>query len=79
MRVIAGEFRSRRLKSIPGDATRPTPDRLRETLFDILAPRIEGRAFSWTLTRARGRWASKRSAATPYPRGETGRQCAQLL
>ncbi len=42
LRVIAGEFRSRRLKSIPGDATRPTPDRMRETLFDILAPCIEG-------------------------------------
>jgi 16S rRNA (guanine966-N2)-methyltransferase len=45
MRVIAGEFRSRRLKSIPGAATRPTPDRLRETLFDILASRIQGAAF----------------------------------
>jgi 16S rRNA (guanine(966)-N(2))-methyltransferase RsmD len=45
MRVIAGEFRSRRLKSIPGEATRPTPDRLRETLFDILQPRIEGARF----------------------------------
>jgi 16S rRNA (guanine(966)-N(2))-methyltransferase RsmD len=45
MRVIAGEFRSRRLKSIPGDATRPTPDRLRETLFDILQQRIEGAVF----------------------------------
>jgi 16S rRNA (guanine(966)-N(2))-methyltransferase RsmD len=45
MRVIAGEFRSRVLKSIPGDGTRPTPDRLRETLFDILAPRIEGVVF----------------------------------
>jgi 16S rRNA (guanine(966)-N(2))-methyltransferase RsmD len=45
MRVIAGEFRSRRLKSIPGDATRPTPDRLRETLFNILAPRINGTVF----------------------------------
>ena len=45
MRVIAGEFRSRRLKSIPGANTRPTPDRLRETLFDILAPRIEGATF----------------------------------
>jgi 16S rRNA (guanine(966)-N(2))-methyltransferase RsmD len=45
MRVIAGEFRSRRLKSIPGAATRPTPGRLRETLFDILAPRIPGSAF----------------------------------
>jgi 16S rRNA (guanine966-N2)-methyltransferase len=45
MRVIAGEFRSRILKSIPGDGTRPTPDRLRETLFDILGPRIEGAVF----------------------------------
>lgn len=45
MRVIAGQFRSRLLKSTPGAATRPTPDRLRETLFDILAPRIEGAIF----------------------------------
>jgi 16S rRNA (guanine(966)-N(2))-methyltransferase RsmD len=45
MRVIGGEFRSRRLKSIPGDDTRPTPDRLRETLFDILGPRVEGVTF----------------------------------
>ena len=45
MRVIAGEFRSRRLKSIPGLATRPTPDRLRETLFDILGTRVEGTIF----------------------------------
>jgi 16S rRNA (guanine(966)-N(2))-methyltransferase RsmD len=46
MRVIAGEFRSRKLKSIPGLATRPTPDRLRETLFNILAPRLEGAVFA---------------------------------
>lgn len=45
MRVIAGEFRSRRLKSLPGLATRPTPDRLREALFNILAPRIEDELF----------------------------------
>ena len=45
MRVIAGEFRSRRLKSIPGLATRPTPDRLRQTLFDILGSRVEGAVF----------------------------------
>ncbi len=45
MRVIAGEFRSRKLLSIPGESTRPTSDRLRETLFDILAPRIEGVTF----------------------------------
>src|ERR1700738_3139604 len=45
MRVIAGEFRSRRLKTIPGLETRPTPDRLRESLFDVLAPRIQDCVF----------------------------------
>jgi 16S rRNA (guanine(966)-N(2))-methyltransferase RsmD len=45
MRIIAGEFRSRRLKSIPGAVTRPTPDRLRETLFDILQTRIHAATF----------------------------------
>jgi 16S rRNA (guanine(966)-N(2))-methyltransferase RsmD len=45
MRVIGGELRSRRLKTLPGLHTRPTPDRLRETLFDIIAPRIEGTLF----------------------------------
>jgi 16S rRNA (guanine(966)-N(2))-methyltransferase RsmD len=40
MRVIGGEFRGRRLKTLPGMALRPTPDRLRESLFNILAPRI---------------------------------------
>lgn len=45
MRVIGGEFRSRRLKTLPGLGLRPTPDRLRETLFDVLAPRIAGAVF----------------------------------
>lgn len=36
MRVIAGKFRSRRLQSVPGMEVRPTADRLRETLFNIL-------------------------------------------
>lgn len=45
MRVIAGEFRSRKLKTLPGLETRPTPDRLRETLFNILALRIEDAIF----------------------------------
>ena len=40
MRVIAGEFRGRVLKSPPGNRTRPTSDRLRESLFNILTPRI---------------------------------------
>ena len=45
MRVIAGEFRSRRLLSLPGLDTRPTPDRLRESLFNILALEVQGRVF----------------------------------
>jgi 16S rRNA (guanine966-N2)-methyltransferase len=45
MRVIAGKYRSRVLKPFPGLTVRPTPDRLRETLFNILAPDIEGRTF----------------------------------
>ncbi len=45
MRIIAGHFRSRKLKSVPGLAVRPTPDRLRETLFSILMPRIDGATF----------------------------------
>ena len=45
MRIIAGNFRSRTLAAPPGLATRPTSDRLRETLFNVLAPRIEGAFF----------------------------------
>jgi len=41
MRVISGLYRGRILKSPPDNKTRPTSDRLRETLFNILAPRIE--------------------------------------
>ena len=41
MRIIAGRYRGRVLKSPPSMQVRPTSDRLRETLFNILAPRIE--------------------------------------
>lgn len=45
MRVIAGHYRSRILQAPRGLETRPTSDRLRETLFNVLAPRIEGAVF----------------------------------
>jgi 16S rRNA (guanine(966)-N(2))-methyltransferase RsmD len=45
MRIIAGSLRSRSLEAPPGLATRPTSDRLRETLFNVLAPRIKGAVF----------------------------------
>lgn len=41
MRIIAGEFRSRVLKTLEGDNTRPTTDRLREALFSRLGPYFE--------------------------------------
>ncbi len=45
MRVIGGEFRSRVLRTLPDLTVRPTPDRLRETLFNILADVIVGTVF----------------------------------
>ena len=45
MRVIGGEFRSRRIETMPGLDVRPTPDKLRETLFDILGPSIRETVF----------------------------------
>jgi 16S rRNA (guanine966-N2)-methyltransferase len=45
MRVIAGTYRSRQLIAPRGLQTRPTSDRLRERLFDILSPRVSGCRF----------------------------------
>ena len=42
MRVIAGSLKGRRLKAPDWDGLRPTSDKLRETLFNILQGRIEG-------------------------------------
>jgi 16S rRNA (guanine(966)-N(2))-methyltransferase RsmD len=46
MRVIAGKFRSQPLDSPKGRSTRPTSDRLRETLFNIIAPHIQDAVFA---------------------------------
>ena len=45
MRVISGEFRSRQLTAPAGTQTRPTPDRLRESLFSALGDRVGGCTF----------------------------------
>src|SRR5580693_6481863 len=65
MRVIAGTYRSRALQAPRGTATRPTSDRLRETLFNILQPRIEGSRFAdlYAGTGAVGIEAISRAAA----------------
>ncbi len=46
MRVIAGHYRSRLLVTSRGHATRPTSDRLRETLFNVLGPRVQDARFA---------------------------------
>src|SRR5437764_7889785 len=45
MRVIAGKYRSRKLQGAGALAIRPTSDRLRETLFNVLAPQIADSVF----------------------------------
>src|SRR3954451_11435871 len=42
MRIIGGEFRSRILLAPKTDATRPITDRVKQSLFDVLSPRLEG-------------------------------------
>ncbi|UYN89516.1 MAG: 16S rRNA (guanine(966)-N(2))-methyltransferase RsmD [Anaerolineales bacterium] len=44
-RIIAGTARGLRLKSVPGDGTRPITDRAKESLFNILRPSLPGAAF----------------------------------
>lgn len=45
MRVVAGKYGSRTIHTLRGLALRPTSDRLRETLFNILGPAVEGALF----------------------------------
>ena len=65
MRVIAGEYRRRTLVTPRGLDTRPTSDRLRETLFNVLAPRMAGASFLdlYAGSRANGIEALSRGAS----------------
>lgn len=42
MRIIAGDFKGRRLKAVPGKATRPTADKVKESLFNMIGPYFDG-------------------------------------
>lgn len=44
MRIVGGEARGRTLRSVPGKTTRPTADRVRQSLFDVLGQRMDGLA-----------------------------------
>lgn len=43
IRIVAGELRRRKIRVFAGTHVRPTSDRVREALFDILGPEVEGR------------------------------------
>lgn len=45
LRVISGKARGMRLRTVPGDTTRPITDKVKEALFNILAPEIPGASF----------------------------------
>jgi 16S rRNA (guanine(966)-N(2))-methyltransferase RsmD len=68
MRIIAGEYRGRRLKTLRGREVRPTSDRLRETLFNILRAEIPGSVFldCYAGSGAVGLEALSRGAAQVY-------------
>lgn len=68
MRVIAGKHRSRQLRSLRGKDLRPTTDRLRETLFNVLAPEVEDSVWLdlYAGTGAVGIEALSRGARTVY-------------
>jgi 16S rRNA (guanine966-N2)-methyltransferase len=42
MRVVGGDLRGRTLRAVPGRSTRPTADRVRQSLFDLLGQRCDG-------------------------------------
>ena len=65
LRIIAGRLRGRRLRSPAWPGLRPTSDRLRETLFNVLADRVRGAAVldGFAGTGARGIEALSRGAA----------------
>src|SRR5882672_8057388 len=68
MRVIAGKYKSRRLEAPTGIETRPTSDRLRETLFNVVAPAVNDSVWLdlFAGTGAVGIEALSRGARTVY-------------
>ena len=45
MRVISGRAKGRKLRSVPGDSTRPITDRVKESLFNIIGPEVQDSVF----------------------------------
>src|SRR5262245_54063888 len=82
MRIIAGKFRSRQVRSLPGADLRPTSDRLRETLFNVIAAARPMEGTTWldlfAGTGAVGIEALSRGARMVYF-AESARKLAELI
>jgi 16S rRNA (guanine(966)-N(2))-methyltransferase RsmD len=80
LRVIAGELRGRKLRTVPGRGTRPTADRIREAVFSILGSAVPGSAVLdlFAGTGAYGIEALSRGAAGAVF-VEIGREALQVL
>ena len=84
VRIIAGQWRGRPLEAPPGPATRPTADRVRETLFSMLASRLgsfRGLARGRSVRRERCARASKlcRAAQRRRPSSKMTRTAGAII
>jgi 16S rRNA (guanine(966)-N(2))-methyltransferase RsmD len=80
LRIVGGEARGRKLRAVPGDATRPTSDRVRQSLFDLLGQRMDGLAVLdlYAGTGAMALEALSRGAAGAVLVEKKARACAVL-
>jgi 16S rRNA (guanine966-N2)-methyltransferase len=80
MRIISGKFKSRRLKGTPPAGIRPTSDKLRETIFNILSARVDGATFldGCAGVGAIGIEAISRGAASVYFADQSRKACQMI-
>jgi 16S rRNA (guanine(966)-N(2))-methyltransferase RsmD len=81
VRIVGGEARGRPLRAVPGRATRPTADRVRQSLFDALGQRMDGLGVLdlYAGTGALALEAVSRGAASAVLVENDARACAAIL
>jgi len=81
LRIVGGALRGRTLRAFPGDGTRPTADRVRQSLFDLLGQRMDGLAVLdlFAGTGALGLEALSRGASRAVLVEKDARACGVIL